>query len=116
MSYVRIGGGGGIDPAEYLASLPGYFGVSNCTCHGAGCTWQQTGGGNAGVGWQILLCAGKVVVTQDSGDDGAFAVWHKSSGVTESSIYGTKTIDFEEGDKFSAGGKGFSVTLTWSEV
>ena len=115
MAYVRVGGGG-IDSTAYLASLPTSFSVSAVGCRGAGCTWQEGYGGQASVGYQQLLCAGKVVVSASGSSDNAFYLRHKDGTAEGSTSHTTKTIYFNEGDSFSLGGEGVSVTMTWSEV
>ena len=116
MAYVRVGGGSGIDPTTYLASLPTSFSVSAVGCRGAGCSWQEGYGGVGSVAYQTLLCAGKVVVTASGANDSAFVIRH-IDGTAEGSVRGTtKTIYFNEGDAFAMGGGDVSVNMTWSEV
>ena len=121
MAYVRVGGGGGIDPTTYLASLPTYILYTNSyTCRGAGCTWQEGSGGGGGIGAQTLCCDGKVTIIASYG--ARFDLTHISDGTVESIMGGTRTFYFQAGDKYSAvvtsgapSGSG-SVNATWSEA
>ena len=120
MAYVRISGGGGIDPATYLASLPTYLLVTNAySIQGAGCTWQSGSGGGGGIGVQTLCCDGKVQVVASS--NATFILHHVSDGTDESIINGTRTFYFQAGDTYRASTSGEnngggSVSATWSEA
>lgn len=120
MAYIRIGGGGGIDPTTYLASLPTYLLITNAyACTGAGCTWQSGSGGGGSISEQTLCCDGKVQVV--ASNNATFTLHHISDGTDESVIDGTRTLYFQAGDTYrasisGANNGGGSVSATWSEA